>query len=594
MPLAPLPIDAVRPALAAAWERAHNVVLTAPTGSGRSTRVPSMLTDLAGDAGQVIVLQPRRVAARWLARRVAQERGAQLGGEVGYQIRHEHRASAQTRILFVTEGVLLRRLQTDPHLRGVVAVVFDEFHERHLQGDVGLAVARRIQRAERPDLRLLVMSATLETGGLEGFLDPATLIAAEGRTFPVEVAYSRASDFDARTPVWERAARGFRREARDGFEGDCLVFMPGAYEIRKTLEALRGLPEARGCDLHMLHGEQAPEEQDAVFALGERPKIIVATNVAETSLTLPGVRLVVDSGLARIASYDPRRGLNTLLVEPISRASADQRAGRAGRVAPGRCLRLWTEADHTHRPAHLAPEIERLDLAETLLSLYATEAGRAADFTWFEPPSEAHLAEAEGLLRGLGATTPDHALTTRGAQMAQLPLHPRLGALLLEAAAQGCLDEGCLLAALLEGRPLLLNRLDRGTEAARERLLDAAHDAQSDHLALLLAWQALAAERFDTDWARRHGLHAVAARQAGQTARQLRALLDRLELPISSAPLDRSRLEAMLLAGFADNVAHRLNAQNYAVETARGRRGELDRASLARDAEWVVGTDLLE
>ncbi|MFW6354772.1 MAG: DEAD/DEAH box helicase, partial [Verrucomicrobiota bacterium] len=216
MPLAPLPIDAVRPALAAAWERAHNVVLTAPTGSGKSTRVPSMLTDLAGDAGQVIVLQPRRVAARWLARRVAQERGAQLGGEVGYQIRHERRASAQTRILFVTEGVLLRRLQTDPHLRGVVAVVFDEFHERHLQGDVGLAVARRVQRAERPDLRLLVMSATLETGRLEGFLDPATLIAAEGRTFPVEVAYSRASDFDARTPVWERAARGFRREARDG------------------------------------------------------------------------------------------------------------------------------------------------------------------------------------------------------------------------------------------------------------------------------------------------------------------------------------------------------------------------------------------
>jgi ATP-dependent helicase HrpB len=596
MPLVPLPIDAVRPRLTELWARGRNFVLTAPTGSGKSTRVPAMLADLAAaGGGQILVLQPRRVAARWLARRVAAERGCRLGEEVGYQIRHETRAGPATRILFVTEGILLRRLQADPRLRGVAAILFDEFHERHLQGDLGLAVARLVQRSESPDLRLGVMSATLATATLADFLSPAVEIAAEGRTFPVEVAFSRASELDRRSPIWVQAAEAFRREARRGFAGDCLIFMPGAFEIRKTLEALGGLPEARGYDHHMLHGEQSPEAQDAVFARGDRPKIIVSTNVAETSLTLPEVRLVIDSGQARIAGYDPRRGINTLLIEPISQASAEQRAGRAGRVAPGRCLRLWTEAEHAHRARYLAPEIERLDLSESLLALHATEAWHDPAFAWFEPPPEGRLAEAEALLAELGALRRDGRLSPRGELMAELPLHPRLAALLLEADALGCPEEGCLLAALLEGRPLFERTADRAVEKAREALLAAAETAGSDHLALLFAWQAAAGHDFDPRWARAHGLHAGAARQAGQTARQLQALLQRLERPrVPTAALTPEALEQILLAGFADHVARRLNPRNYAVETARGRRGEVDRHSLARDAPWVLGTDLQE
>jgi len=595
MPLVPLPIDALRDRLAEVWQAGRNFVLTAPTGSGKSTRVPSMLADLAGPREQILVLQPRRMAARWLARRVAMERGCRLGEEVGYQIRHESRVSRETRVAFITEGVLLRRLQANPRLSGVAAILFDEFHERHLQGDVGLAVARLLQRTDRPDLRLGVMSATLAAETLAEFLDPAETLVAEGRTFPVEIAFSKASELDRRSPIWAQAAAGFRREARQGFAGDCLVFMPGAFEIRKTLEALGQLPEARGYDLHMLHGEQPPEAQDAVFAPGGAPKIIVATNIAETSLTLPEVRLVIDSGQARIAGYDPRRGLNTLLVEAISQASAEQRAGRAGRVAPGRCLRLWTEAEHAHRARFLAPEIERLDLAEILLALHATDAWHDPEFAWFETPPAARLEEAENLLRQLGAIGERGRLSAKGSHMADLPVHPRFAAVLLEAHALGCAEEGCLLAALLEGRSILERRVDGRVDKVREKLLGPAVEAESDHLALLLAWQAVANARFDTGWARQHGIHAGAARQASQTARQLSALLARLKLPeVAAQPLTLERIQDLLLAGFADNVARRLNRQNYAVETARGRRGEVDKHSLARDAEWVIGTDLQE
>lgn len=554
-----------------------------------------MLADLAGNRDQIIVLQPRRMAARWLARRVAAERGCALGEEVGFQIRHESCVSPATRIVFVTEGMLLRKLQANPSLSGVAAILFDEFHERHLQGDVGLAVSRLVQRMDRPDLRLGVMSATLATDRLGEFLAPAETLVAEGRTFPVEIAFSRASELNQRAPIWEQAADAFRREARRGFSGDCLVFMPGAFEIRKTLDTLRGMPEARGYDLQMLHGEQPPEAQDAVFTHSDAPKIIVSTNIAETSLTLPEVRLVIDSGLARIAGYDPRRGLNTLLIEPISQASAEQRAGRAGRVAAGRCLRLWTEADHAHRPRYLAPEIERLDLAEILLALHSTSAWRDPAFAWLEAPPKERLEEAEGLLRQLGALDRAGGLSASGQMMANLPVHPRIGALLLEAMAQGCPDEGCLLAALLEERSLLLRNLEPRVAKARDQLLDPAAEAGSDHLALMIAWQATAQANFDPNWGRQHGIHATAARQIAQTAKQLRGLLDRLGVPaIQSAQLSGEKLEAMLLAGFADNVARRLNTQNYAVQTARGRRGEVDRSSFAKDASWVVGTDLQE
>lgn len=397
----PLPIDDLRGELAAACKSNPRIVLQAPTGSGKSTRVPAFLLEhgLAED-GQIVVLQPRRIAARMLARRVAEEMGEPLGETVGYRTRFEGATSARTRILFVTEGILLRRYLDDPLLRGVRAVIFDEFHERHLYGDLGLALCREAQRASRPDLQLVVMSATLDAGAVADYLSPCETLTAEGRTFPIDIRYAKPGPgHDA--PVWDRAAKTFR-EAASSAEGDVLVFMPGAYEITKTVSEIQHTPEGRNCLVVPLHGELPPDAQDAAVSPADVRKVVVATNVAETSLTIPGVRVVIDSGLARQANYDPQRGINTLLIEPISQASADQRAGRAGRTAPGVCFRLWTQQEHAYRKRQELPELLRVDLSETLLSL-ASAGFDIHTFPWLDAPEPAAIERAVQLLGDLGA-----------------------------------------------------------------------------------------------------------------------------------------------------------------------------------------------
>ncbi len=389
-----LPIYEIERELIARLKTDRRLILSAPTGSGKSTQVPQMLLKhgLLGN-GQVVVLQPRRLAARLLAARVASELGVKLGEEVGYQIRFENVTSARTKIRFVTEGVLLRQMIDDPQLRGVSAILFDEFHERHLYGDITLAQALDQQEQHRPDLMLAVMSATLNAGELERYLserrspdrlaknDPlgdqsisaprCATLASEGRTFPVEVEYLPHRVGLNGPPVWELAAQEFSRFINDGGTGDVLVFMPGGFEISQTIEAIRHTSEAKGFIVLPLHGELTPRDQDAAVARYEQRKVVVATNVAETSITIDGVRLVIDSGLARIARYDANRGLNTLLIEKISQANADQRTGRAGRTAPGKCIRLWSRSEHDERVPHEMPEIRRLDLSEVVLTLKA-------------------------------------------------------------------------------------------------------------------------------------------------------------------------------------------------------------------------------
>ena len=337
-----LPIYDIENEIIAAVTTARRLVLQAPTGSGKSTQVPQMLRNHGLlDAGQAVILQPRRLAARLLATRVAQESHVELGREVGYQVRFENVTSAATRIKFETEGILLRQMIQDPTLAGIRALVFDEFHERHLYGDITLARALDIQETSRPDLLLIVMSATLDAGALEKYLKPCVVLSSAGRTFPVSVDYLPRRVAAGGPPIWELAADAFAANARDG--GDVLIFMPGGYEIQRTLEALRQRSQSKGYLLLPLYGELPPKDQDAAVMRYNQPKVVVATNVAETSITIDGVRLVIDGGLARVPRYDPNRGINTLLVERISQASAEQRAGRAGRTAPGRCIRLWSE-----------------------------------------------------------------------------------------------------------------------------------------------------------------------------------------------------------------------------------------------------------
>jgi len=348
MQQASLPIWQIHSGIVEWLRQGGRLVLVAPTGSGKTTQAPQMLLD-AGLAGKkkIVVLQPRRVAARTVAARVAWERRCPLGSEVGYQVRFDDQTSLGTRISYVTEGILLRRLQEDPRLSDTAIVLFDEFHERNLMSDVALALVKRLQAAERPDLKLAVMSATLEAEPVARYLalcpdgTPAPILRTEGQSFPVEARYLPQPD---ERPVTEQAADVVEQIVNSGEPGDILVFMPGMGEINGTIAALRAIGARERLALIPLHGELPPDQQDLAFAPNPLRKVVVATNVAETSVTIPGIRHVVDSGLARVARYEAERGLSTLFIEPISRASAEQRKGRAGRTGPGTCHRLWTES----------------------------------------------------------------------------------------------------------------------------------------------------------------------------------------------------------------------------------------------------------
>jgi ATP-dependent helicase HrpB len=589
-----LPIYEVEHPLLDALRVRGRVIVQAPTGSGKSTQIPQMLAraGLLGD-GQVVILQPRRIAARMLARRVAMEMDVPLGMEVGYQVRLESRVSARTRIRFVTEGILLRQMVADPQLRGVSVVIFDEFHERHLYGDITLGRALQLQQALRPALRIVVMSATLETARLRDYLAPCAEVASQGRTFPVEARFlPKPVDFE-KTPVWEAAAEAAARAVGEGAEGDVLVFMPGAFEIARTCEVLRHRLGARDFDILPLHGELPPVEQDRAVDESDRRKIIVATNVAETSLTIPGVRVVVDSGLARMARFDPHRGIDTLLVEKISQASAEQRAGRAGRTAPGVCLRLWTEREHAHRPATELPEIKRLDLAEVLLTLKASGITDATAFPWLDAPEPKALERAETLLRDLGAADPGSgAITGLGRRMLGFPAHPRYARMLVEADRRGCVRAVALIAALTQGRPILVRAVDRRTEEAREEALG--EECESDFFVQLAALRFAGERRFEVDECRRLGIHAQGARQVWPLAQQFLEIAQEAGLDTREHDIDRDAVRRCILAGFADQVARRLDAGTLRCELVHGRRGMLARESVVQQASLFVAAEINE
>jgi ATP-dependent helicase HrpB len=588
-----LPIYELETAILASLRARGRVIVQAPTGSGKSTQVPQMLLR-AGllEAGEAVVLQPRRLAARMLARRVAEEVGTELGDRVGYQIRLESRVSERTRIRFVTEGILLRQMTFDPLLRGVSAVVFDEFHERHLYGDISLAKALAIQRTVRPDLMIAVMSATLDAGALRDYLAPCDVLESLGRTFPVRVEYlPKPANFEA-DPVWDVAARECGRAA-SSTGGDMLVFMPGAYEIGRTIQAIQGLRDLRDFAVLPLHGELPAEAQDRAVARAAGRKIIVSTNVAETSLTIDGVTAVIDSGLARTARFDPARGINTLLVEKISAASADQRAGRAGRTAPGVCVRLWTEREHGQRPAHELPEVKRLDLSEVVLTLKASGVDDLSKFDWFERPDLRGLEKAESLLRDLGALAgPAGAITDVGRRMLRFPVHPRYARMFLEAQGRGCVRSVALMAALTQGRNFLLRGASRQVEEAREEALGEEHE--SDFFLLMRAWRFADRSGYSLDACRRLGIHAQAARQVGPLFEQFVGIAAAEGLDASERRVDGAEVRKCVLAGFPDHLARRLDASTLRCELIHGRRGMLARESAIGKAPLFVAAEITE
>ncbi|MGE5303568.1 MAG: ATP-dependent helicase HrpB [Alphaproteobacteria bacterium] len=579
-----LPICEIEQRLCETLATHKRLVLTAPTGSGKSTQVPQMLLDggLLGH-GQVAVLQPRRLPTRMLASWVAKARGANLGSEVGYQMRFDNATSRATRICYATEGVLLRRMLSDPELRGVSAIVFDEFHERHLYGDITLARALEVQESARPDLIIIVMSATLDVAAVEKYLGRCVVLSSQGRVYPVTVEYLSKPAGNA--PVWELAVKELHRLLRQHLEGDALIFMPGAYEITRTVQAVR---DTFGAEVVVfpLHGELPPKEQDAAVARYGRRKVVVATNVAETSLTIDGVRLVIDSGLARIPRYDPYRGINTLLIEKISRAAADQRAGRAGRTAPGHCLRLWTEHEQTGRPAQELPEVKRLDLAEVILTLKAGGVKDARTFRWLEAPDARALERAEMLLADLGATDQTSGdITPLGRGMLAFPAHPRYARMLLEAQKHACVRPVALIAALTQGRDLLARRQAKTTDDARDEFF--AQETESDFFVLMRAWRYAERNHYDAERCRRMGIHAQAARQIAPLFEQFLRIAAAEGLDISDRPVADEAIQRCVLAGFSDHLAKRLD-DSPRCELVHGRRGTLAGESVVKAPLFVV------
>ncbi|MBU0677771.1 MAG: ATP-dependent helicase HrpB [Verrucomicrobia bacterium] len=588
-----LPIYEIEDDIAASLPEKKRIIVSAPTGSGKSTQVPQILLDhgLLGD-GRVMILQPRRLAARLLAKRVAEERGCQLGGEVGYQVRLENRSSESTKILYVTEGILLRHLLSNPLLDGISAILFDEFHERHLYGDVTLGRALQVQESMRQDLMIGVMSATLDIPRIREYLDPCDVLASEGRTFPVDIEYlERKVDLKERG-VWDVATNAFEKAAADT-EGDVLIFMPGAYEITRTVESLHSSSAARGCVILPLHGELPNDAQDAAVANYDKRKIVVATNVAETSLTIDGVRTVIDSGLARIPRYDSHRGINTLLIEKISQASCDQRAGRAGRTAPGTCIRLWTEREHPERRKHELPEIKRLDLSEIVLTLMACGVPDVRKFPWLESPDEHSLERALTLLNDLGAVSADGKEMTRvGLRMVAFPVHPRYARMLLAADEYECVNQAALIAALCQGRSILIRNPGKQVAERRDELFG--NDTRSDLLILMRAWQYAKRSNFDVGRCKHMGIHAGACRQAASAFEQFKRLAEKENLIADRPPAGEEAIQKCILTGFSDHLAMRFDMGTLRCAVVHGRKGTLERDSVVRDSRLLVAAEIHE
>ena len=448
-----LPIDSILPKLKDAVQKHPAVVLHAPPGAGKTTRVPLALLDvIPRDHGRIVMLEPRRIAAVSASRWMSRSLGEEAGGTVGYAIRFDTRRSERTAIEVVTEGILTRRIQADPELDGTSLVIFDEFHERSIHADLALALCLDVQRGLRPDLKLLVMSATLDTGPIASLLGNAPVISSEGRSFPVEERYLG----ERQEPLPHRVASAVRTAIRET-NGDILVFLPGAGEIRATARELQetvDLNEER-LSLHPLFGDLPFEEQErAIVPSRDRRKIVLATNIAETSLTIQGVQVVIDTGLTRLLRHDPATGMNRLVTSQVSAASAEQRKGRAGRLGPGVCYRLYSRETHRAMVPFAPPEVLVADLAPLALDLAVWGIKDPRRLSWLDAPPPAAWEQAIALLKDLGALHADGSVTTPGREMVRLPLHPRLARLLLRARDLGCLRLGADLAALLTERDI--------------------------------------------------------------------------------------------------------------------------------------------
>ncbi len=557
-----LPIDDVLPELFAVLEEHGVAVLQAPPGAGKSTRVPPALLDSGMVQGKILMLEPRRVAARAVATRIAAERGQRAGEDVGYAVRFDRKVGKRTRVEIVTEGLLLRRLQHDPLLEGVGCVILDEFHERSVHADLALAMLKEV-REVRDDLMLVVMSATLQMEPLVRYLD-APAVTSQGRTFPVEVAHVPVKDGGLISEIIQQV-EGF---AKDADERDALIFLSGARQIHQTLDALGPLARQHGLDLFPLYGALTLDEQlQAITSSPDRRRVIAATNLAETSLTVNGVTTVIDSGLVKQMRSDAVSGIDRLEEIKVARDAATQRSGRAGRVRPGRAVRLWSTVDHDLRAEATSPEIARVDVLPTLLEVIAWSGGDPAMFDWFEAPPVNAIAAGVETLRLLRLLEPEgFGLTERGKLVRGLPVHPRLGCMVLEAARLDLLDEVVLAVALLsEGE-----RFDAGSSRTPGRCD---------------LWRQVQRSK-----------RAGVSRRIKQVMKQLGRQLGDSGVEVKRGDFDETREERFtrcVLAGYPDRVClEREGSERDDYVMTGGIPLTLTRESCVHGSPWIVATQI--
>ncbi len=584
-----LPIDDILPDLKQTVAGSSNVVLQAPPGAGKTTRVPLALLDLPElGQGRIIMLEPRRLATVHAANRMARSLGEQPGETVGYTMRFDRRISVGTRIEVVTEGILTRRLQRDPCLEGVALVIFDEFHERNLHSDLALAFCLEAQREVRPDLKILVMSATLDCGPVAALLGNAPVVASAGQSFPVEVRYCEES---SHTRLPERMTALIRRALIEA-EGDILAFLPGSGEIRACRELLlQGLPDT-SVAVHPLYGDLPFADQERALLPSRQRKIVLATNIAETSLTIEGVRVVIDSGLSRMVRHDPSNGMNRLVTVRESKASAEQRKGRAGRMAPGVCYRLFCRHTFNAMTDFSPPEITVSDLSSLVLELAVWGAREPADLSWLTPPPEASLAAAISTLSDLGAIDAKGLATGSGRRMAELPVHPRLARMLARGIELGLADVACVLAALLSERDIFHHGPGEVAAVCESDLLEryealtARKNGRERHI---LESAVRAVERTAAQLARLTGSDAGGRNAAPGQKSVKKPTPGEYNGESALSPDDAARL---LLAAYPDRIARQREDDSDRYLLANGRGARLSPKSGVRNRPYILAVQV--
>lgn len=550
-----LPIDAYLESILNQLIESSSLIIEAAPGAGKTTRIPPALLDSPLSKNQQVwVLEPRRLAARLSATRIAQERNEELGKTVGYQVRYENYSSDRTRLLFLTEGLFTRKLIHNPNLNGVSIVVLDEFHERNLQTDVALALLRRLQKTSRPDLKIVVMSATMDCASISNYLDDCPIISCEGVYFDVTIDYLAGASNSSISDLVQTAVT---KTVNDGLAGDILIFLSGAAEIRRASNALENIAQREGFLLAKLHGELSPTEQYIALSLSPQRKIILSTNVAETSITIEGLSAVIDSGLERTVEHSLWSGLPTSSIQRISQASAKQRAGRAGRTQPGKCIRLYSAMDFSLRPEFRVPEILRSDLSGIMLELLATGFD-LNELAWLDNPTGSQIENSLTLLCSLGAIDSKNKISDIGKAMTKSPLHPRLSRLMVESVKLGIPSEGAILASMIAEREIKKFEISANRKISSINLLDQ-----------LEQYFELEKSKFDARKMDRLGFDAPRVQSVRRASQQLINILKLGNKKQTQHNPEESNLMRILCAGFPDRIAKIFpsdNAQSLSVQ----------------------------